>query len=290
MAHDTLIPYSTSSAHNAPNVFRILLAKSFWTHFLLGVFGNAIGRNLVIVNHNSMLSRHFSQATLVVVITLLVLNPCCWSLSLSSSSSFHGTTLQHAIFTPSNPYSASGAGSMTMRKQKASDRRTRRMQRGGGEELALQETIQDNIIKTITSSPMDLAQWKYKKVRNSMPRTVEQHKAHGRGRSRKRQTLYNSLASYHTKFLRLLTVEYQAEVSVVWNLFRHCCWLAMDFFSSTKIPSFSDGTNLIFLDITIHLMTHWVSTMMPILTQCFFALQLFYFIGRRSIRSDKGFH
>ena len=103
---------------------------------------------------------------------------------------------------------------MTMRKQKASDRRTRRMQRGGGEELALQETIQDNIIKTITSSPMDLAEWKYKKIRNSFPTpAAEQHKAHGRGRSRKRQTLYNSLASYHTKFLRLLTVEYQAEAS-----------------------------------------------------------------------------
>jgi hypothetical protein len=106
---------------------------------------------------------------------------------------------------------------MTMRKQKASDRRTRRMQRGGGEELALQETIQDNIIKTITSSPMDLAEWKYKRVGNSVVTPAaeqhQQHKAQGRGRSRKRQTLYNSLASYHTKFLRLLTVEYQAEVS-----------------------------------------------------------------------------
>jgi hypothetical protein len=149
-----------------------------------------------------------------LLVLVLVLNPC-WSLSLSSSSSFHGTTLKHAIFTPST---VSGAGDMmTMRKQKASDRRTRRMQRGGGEELALQETIQDNIIKTITSSPMDLAEWKYKRVGNSVVTPAaeqhQQHKAQGRGRSRKRQTLYNSLASYHTKFLRLLTVEYQAEVS-----------------------------------------------------------------------------
>ena len=121
---------------------------------------------------------------------------------------------------------------MTMRKQKASDRRTRRMQRGGNgegeEQLALQEKIQDNMIKakaatttttttTMTSSPMDSAAWKYKKVRNSFPTPErEQHqKAHGRGRSRKRQTLYNSLASYHTKFLRLLTVEYQAEASYI---------------------------------------------------------------------------
>jgi hypothetical protein len=34
----------------------------------------------------------------------------------------------------------------------------------------------------------------------------------GRGRSRKRSTLYNSLAFYHNKFLILLTDEYQAEV------------------------------------------------------------------------------
>lgn len=113
---------------------------------------------------------------------------------------------------------------MTMRKQKASDRRTRRMQRGG-EDLALQE-IQDNIIKTITRSPMDVAEWNLKKQgRTLVPTSTstttseqqqqQQHKAtpHGRGRSRKRLTLYNSLASYHTKFLRLLTVEYQAEVS-----------------------------------------------------------------------------
>jgi hypothetical protein len=34
----------------------------------------------------------------------------------------------------------------------------------------------------------------------------------GRGRSRKRSTYYSALASYHNKFLNLLTREYQAEV------------------------------------------------------------------------------
>jgi hypothetical protein len=34
----------------------------------------------------------------------------------------------------------------------------------------------------------------------------------GRGRSRKRSSYYSSLASYHNKFLNLLTHEYQAEV------------------------------------------------------------------------------
>lgn len=124
---------------------------------------------------------------------------------------------------------------MTMRKQKASDRRTRRMQRGG-EELALQE-IQNNLIKTITSSPMDLAEWKYKKHGNSVTPAQPKNKAHGRGRSRKRQTLYNSLASYHTKFLRLLTMEYQAEVS---NVFHLCCLLlaGIGSFFFAEIPCF----------------------------------------------------
>jgi hypothetical protein len=37
----------------------------------------------------------------------------------------------------------------------------------------------------------------------------------GRGRSRKRSTLYQTLAFYHQHFLKLLTAEYQAEVSIV---------------------------------------------------------------------------
>jgi hypothetical protein len=142
-------------------------------------------------------------------------------LSLSSYSTFCGTRLQpsststvsssskNAATTQSYPKAASRRASsiITMRKQKASDRRTRRMQRGGAE--MTQDLILDSLKQTITSSPMDLAEWKYKRHGNSQ---FQATRTGGRQRSRKRQTLYNSLSSYHNKFLQLLTAEYKAEV------------------------------------------------------------------------------
>lgn len=108
--------------------------------------------------------------------------------------------------------SSSASADITMRKQKASDRRTRRMQRGG-EELT-QERIRENLSRrevTITSSPMkEKGEWKLKRQGEL---TVAQIKAGGRGRSRKRSLLYNSLSLYHNKFFNFLTTEYKAEVS-----------------------------------------------------------------------------
>jgi hypothetical protein len=81
----------------------------------------------------------------------------------------------------------------------------------GGEEVILKTLRQ-----TITKSPMELAEWGYKQ-RGVAP---IKEKTSGRGRSRKRATLYNSLSSYHNKFLQLLTTEYQAEVRFFCN-FQH---------------------------------------------------------------------
>jgi hypothetical protein len=131
----------------------------------------------------------------------------CSSLSLSSFSRFHGTSLQQVPNVPARTTSAY----LTMRKQKASDRRTRRMQRGGEE--ATEEVILKTLRQTITKSPMELAEWGYKQ-RGVAP---IKEKTSGRGRSRKRATLYNSLSSYHNKFLQLLTTEYQAEVRFFCN-------------------------------------------------------------------------
>jgi hypothetical protein len=94
-----------------------------------------------------------------------------------------------------------------MRKQKASDRRTRRLQRG------LLETDEDLDMETVTTSPMQAAQWSLKKPSSIAPIDM-QLKSGGRNRSRKRSTLYNSLSSYHSHFLQLLTAEYKAEVSI----------------------------------------------------------------------------
>ena len=127
-----------------------------------------------------------------------------------SSSSFCGQSLQfqNAVAAIKDRSStASGLASLTMRKQKASDRRTRRMQRGG-EDVA-QDMINQSVQKTITSIPM--TQWNYKN-RGTAYQPMMKEKSGGRGRARKRSTLYHSLSSYHSKFLNLLTAEYKAEV------------------------------------------------------------------------------
>jgi hypothetical protein len=151
-----------------------------------------------------MQGKHLLWAALTVLI------PSSRSLSLSSFSRFHGTLLDwqrpsdvtHRAF-------SSGAASLSMRKQKASDRRTRRLQRGG-DELA-QDMILENLKNTITSSPMESAgSWNQKT--GAFP-AQHKEKTGGRGRSRKRATLYNSLSTYHNKFFALLTDEYRAEVS-----------------------------------------------------------------------------
>lgn len=155
------------------------------------------------LNNNSNTSM-----TLRLLLTVAILTGSS-SLSLSSFSQFHGKHLashlppklqqQHA--------STTGAASLTMRKQKASDRRTRRMQMGGDQ--IVQELIRDNLRQTVTSSPMQqTGEWKQKK------RQVKyKENTGGRGRSRKRQTLYNGLSSYHNKFLKMLTDEYNHEAS-----------------------------------------------------------------------------
>ena len=153
------------------------------------------------------------RKNLVVALALAsvgVLSPCS-GLSLSSFSSFHGTSMQPLVATTPARQTTFGAASLTMRKQKASDKRTRRMQRGS--EDITQEAILASLRQTITSSPMDLAEWNYKKKGV----TPIKEKTGGRGRSRKRATLYNSLSSYHSKFLKLLTAEYKAEVRYSWS-------------------------------------------------------------------------
>jgi hypothetical protein len=131
--------------------------------------------------------------------------------SISSYSRFHGNRLQLSNHDVRYLRQSSTASSeITMRKQKASDRRTRRMQRGGEE---VQERIRENLSRrelTITSSPMTRkGDWKLRRQGEPID---AQTKTGGRGRSRKRSLLYNSLSLYHNKFLNFLTTEYKAEV------------------------------------------------------------------------------
>ena len=100
---------------------------------------------------------------------------------------------------------------LTMRKQKASDKRTRRRQRG----LDLEET--PTRIATITASPMQQGSWGKKNKRTlisaSSTRNIEvRPTTGGRQRSRKRSTLYNALSLYYNTFADQLLYEYKAEV------------------------------------------------------------------------------
>lgn len=172
------------------------------------------------------------------------------ALSLQSSV-FHGRSLVTSSSSSSPSYSGSSSSTttgITMRKQKASDRRTRKRQRGEIEDERMEAV--GSLATTLTTSPMSAAgPWNHKQQSSTMqmqaPSLLQQQlqatgagAAHsvygntgdysstpstgtaaparkrtpGRGRSRKRSTLYNSLAFYHNKFLILLTDEYQAEV------------------------------------------------------------------------------
>ena len=154
-------------------------------------------------------------ATSVLIILVVTLRRwpqyelACHGFAISSLSRFHGERLQL-----SNHDSRPSSSFIEMRKQKASDRRTRRMQRGG-EELT-QERIRENLSRrevTITSSPMTKkGEWKLRRQSNLMDAQI---KSGVRGRSRKRSLLYNSLSLYHNKFLSFLTTEYKAEVSQI---------------------------------------------------------------------------
>lgn len=179
----------------------------------------------------SQTERVFEKSCPRMMKMLLCLVPCLLALtgdhvvalSLSSSSLFLGSRLSSPSTMRSTSSSSSSSSSisnrLTMRKQKASDRRTRRRQRGLEDFTDTNEALSAMLASTFTVSPMKVeGSWKHKtgiagnkgSNRNQF-KQPQQHQG-GRGRSRKRRALYNSLAFYHNHFLNLLTSEYKAEV------------------------------------------------------------------------------
>lgn len=139
-------------------------------------------------------------------------------------SSFHGTRLINPPLSTSN--SNRRTDTLIMRKQKASDKRTARMQRGNVDSGSLfTPPPLATATQIITSTPMTNSEWKHKTVKSSRVGTNDNDDddadvtvasgggGGGRGRARKRLKLYNSLASYHSTFLDLISEEYQMEVS-----------------------------------------------------------------------------
>ena len=121
----------------------------------------------------------------------------------SLRSSFNGRLVQH-MESQTAPHTK-----ITMRKQKASDRRTRRMQKNSAVDSALETLPLRPGSSPLT--PLSSGAWTHKTVVKNQ--FVSSAKEGGRGRSRKRSIVYSNLASYHNHFLELLTKEFLAEVS-----------------------------------------------------------------------------
>jgi hypothetical protein len=119
-----------------------------------------------------------------------------------------------------------------MRKEKASDKRERRRRQQQQQQQHHGETkgaapdarryaMVGRAEGTVTRSPMSaLGSWKRKAIERPASTTtasadVSVKKMSGRGRSRKRSSLYVSLAYYQNQFLDLLTTEYKAEVRAI---------------------------------------------------------------------------
>eukprot|EP00814_Leptocylindrus_danicus_P000674 CAMPEP_0116048430 /NCGR_PEP_ID=MMETSP0321-20121206/29548_1 /TAXON_ID=163516 /ORGANISM="Leptocylindrus danicus var. danicus, Strain B650" /LENGTH=938 /DNA_ID=CAMNT_0003530631 /DNA_START=274 /DNA_END=3087 /DNA_ORIENTATION=- len=121
-----------------------------------------------------------------------------------------------------------------MRKQKSSDRRTRRMQRGdfgpgdganvspSSTSSSFLSTVQQSDSRNnnlVNNSPMSAAKWKHK--RTSAPGVLNidaaggNRKRGGRGRAQKRSYTYAALSAYHSLFCELLGLEFSAEESEV---------------------------------------------------------------------------
>ena len=105
---------------------------------------------------------------------------------------------------------------LTMRKQKASDKRTTRLQRGGRGESDVMTSASENLSSfSSLVTPTMKSSWTHKSVSSSPVKNTfgnPNNDNRGRGRSRKRSQYYSSLSSYHTHFLNLITAEFIAEV------------------------------------------------------------------------------
>lgn len=174
------------------------------------------------------IKQHKMKSSASFKLLLLAMITIASSLSIPStlalSSSFLGSHIRSLQFYTTQRGTPSSV--ITMRKQKASDKRTARMQRGQIDTTESSFTPPSLSTATTTtqilsSSPMSNSKWKDKKIEllaasgqnmNSVTAGVAASGG-GRGRARKRLKLYNSLASYHSTFLELISAEYQMEVS-----------------------------------------------------------------------------
>jgi len=101
-----------------------------------------------------------------------------------------------------------------MRKQKASKKRTRRLQRGHNIDLSPSLDL-STATRTSPLTPIATSSWDHKSLNLDEYSLNSNGSSRGRGRSRKRSQLYNALSSYHTHYLKLITAEFLAEEETV---------------------------------------------------------------------------
>jgi hypothetical protein len=138
------------------------------------------------------------------------------------SSFFHGISIQSTH--QKKTHHRLNPNEITMRKQKASDKHTARMQRGLTIETDYAQSTAAAATQILSSTTFTKNTWKEKRVElraigintKGIKHTDLAAKVKGgRNRSRKRMKLYNSLAGYHSTFLELISDEYRVEVSLI---------------------------------------------------------------------------
>jgi len=127
-----------------------------------------------------------------------------------TASSFHG----RLVVSPSLPKNlrSNDDSKWYMRKEKASDRRTRRRLQQQS------DIISEEQPSTFTRSPMASAVWPHKTITSPARQQRKHHNGKkelggGRNRSMKRYKYYNTVSDYRNHFLQLLTAEYKHEIS-----------------------------------------------------------------------------
>ena len=150
-----------------------------------------------------------SRFSILFVSAFCLMTTTCCCEAWSASSAFVGQSIRqrHDI---GDTMPRTVKSYLSMRKQKASDKRTSRRQRGGPQVLEAPPPPMMTI--TRTASPMQGNAWTQKVMEDATESTTSGGGGGGRQRSRKRSLLYNRMAGYHNTYLRALTLEYKAEV------------------------------------------------------------------------------
>ena len=145
----------------------------------------------------------FNTMCLVYVVSLL---PIIQIHALSST--FHGSHIYNAnpTYTTSTQYTPrriSNGNQLVMRKQKASNKRTARRQRGNIDEATTTFTppslsTSSSTTQILNSSPMTKSQWKHKKIEmRAAGNSAATTQSGGRGRARKRLRKSALVLFYH---------------------------------------------------------------------------------------------